>query len=126
MTIRPTLFATLLVLILHPALPQTSSPLLKAGTQLVIVDVVVTDNNQNPVHNLTASDFTVLENNVPEHIESFEGHTANTAETEPPLNLPLGTFTNYTTVPANAALNILLLRPDSKTTVGEPWPRHFR
>jgi len=110
MPIRPTLLALLAAVIFQPALSQTSSPSLKARTQLVIVDVVVTDNKQNPVHNLTASDFTVLENNVPEHIKSLEEHsTATPAEPEPPLVLPPGNFTNYTNVPAGAPLNILLL-----------------
>jgi VWFA-related protein len=80
------------------------------GTQLVILDVVVTDGKQNPVHHLGASDFTVLENNKPERIKSFEEHTtANSAKPEPPLVLPPGNFTNYTSVPADAPLNILLL-----------------
>src|SRR5580698_9773442 len=97
MSLRLTLFAILLAVIFQPALSQTSTPSLQARTQLVIVDVVVTDNKQNPVHNLTASDFTVLENNVPEHIKSFEEHsTANAAKPEPPLVLPPGNFTNYT------------------------------
>jgi VWFA-related protein len=110
MSLRLTLFAILLAVTFQPALSQTSTPSLKARTQLVIVDVVVTDNKQNPVHNLTASDFTVLENNVPEHIKSFEEHsTANAAKSEPPLVLPPGNFTNYTNVPADAPLNILLL-----------------
>ena len=109
MPIRSTLFALLLAVTFQSALPQTSSPSLTARAQLVIVDVVVTDNKQNPVHNLTALDFSVFENSAPERIKTFEEHSANTAKAEPPLNLPPGTFTNYTTVPANAALNILLL-----------------
>jgi VWFA-related protein len=110
MSLRPTLFAILLAVTFQPALPQASSPSLTARTQLVIVDVVVTDNKQNPVHNLAASDFTVLENNVPKHIKSFEEHTtASPAKPEPPLVLPPGNFTNYTNVPAGAPLNILLL-----------------
>jgi VWFA-related protein len=110
MPIRPTLLALLAAITFQPALPQTSSPSLTTGTKLVVVDVVVTDNKQNPVHNLTASDFTVLENNVPEHIKSFEEHTtASSAKPDPPLVLPPGNFTNYTSVPANAPLNILLL-----------------
>jgi VWFA-related protein len=110
MTIRPTLFAILLAVIFQPTLSQTSSPSLKARTQLVIVDVVVTDSKQNPVHNLSASDFAVLENNAPQRIKSFEEHpTASPAKPEPPLVLPPGNFTNYTNVPAGAPLNILLL-----------------
>jgi VWFA-related protein len=104
----------LLGLLAAVVLPQSiaQSPLavgsLTTGTKLVVVDVVVTDAKQNPVHSLTASDFSVFENGAPERIKSFEEHSANTAKAEPPLNLPPGTFTNYTSVP-NAALNILLL-----------------
>jgi VWFA-related protein len=112
MPVRRLLLTLLAAVGLQPALAQSSPPAatLKTGTQLVILDVVVTDNKQKPVHNLTASDFTVLENNVPEHIKSFEEHsTTSPAKPEPPLVLPPGNFTNYTSVPANTALNILLL-----------------
>ncbi len=61
------------------------------------------------MHNLSASDFTVLENNAPQRIKSFEEHKAADTKPEPPLDLPPGNFTNYTSVPAGTALNILLL-----------------
>jgi VWFA-related protein len=111
MPIRRTVFLGLLAAVVLPQAIAQNPPTvssLTTGTKLVIVDVVVTDGKQNPVHNLTASDFTVFENGAPERIKSFEEHSANTAKAEPPLNLPPGTFTNYTSVP-NAALNILLL-----------------
>jgi VWFA-related protein len=112
MTIRPTLVIfQLLAAVLQPILAQSSppAPSLTTATQLVILDVVVTDSKQNPVHNLSASDFTVLENNAPQRIKSFEEHSTASAKPEPPLNLPPGNFTNYTSVPAGSALNILLL-----------------
>jgi len=113
MPVRPILLLTLLsAASLHSASAQTppAAAPLKTTSQLVILDVVVTDSKQNPVQGLTASDFTVLENNTPEHIKSFEEHTTETAtEPEPPLDLPPGNFTNYTSVPANAPLNILLI-----------------
>jgi VWFA-related protein len=112
MPIRRTVFHGLLAaVVLSPAFAQSPPAVssLKAGTKLVIVDVTVTDSKQNPVHNLTASDFSVFDNGAPERIKTFEEHSANTVKAEPPLNLPPGTFTNYTTAPAGAALNILLL-----------------
>jgi VWFA-related protein len=112
MPIRRTVFLGLLAAVVLPFGIAQSPPAvtsLTTGTKLVIVDVVVTDAKQNPVHNLTAADFSVLENGASEKIKSFEEHAANTAKGEPPLNLPPGTFTNYTTAPAGAALNILLL-----------------
>jgi hypothetical protein len=68
MPVRPILLLTLLVAAslysVSAQTPPASAPL-KATSQLVILDVVVTDSKQNPVHNLTASDFTVLENLSP-------------------------------------------------------------
>ena len=112
MPIRQTVLLGLLAagafpLMIAQSPPSTSS--LTTETKLVIVDVVVTDSKQNSIHNLTASDFSVSENGAPERIKTFEEHSANTTNPEPPLNLPPGTFTNYMTGPANGALNILLL-----------------
>jgi VWFA-related protein len=112
MAIGPSvLMFSLLAAFIQPALAQNAPPVpsLTTGTQLVTLDVVVTDSKQNPVHNLSASDFTVLDNNAPQRIKSFEEHSAANVKPEPPLHLPPGNFTNYTSVPANAALNILLL-----------------
>ncbi|MBB5060278.1 VWFA-related protein [Granulicella aggregans] len=112
MSIRRAAILGLLVEVIFPlAIAQTPPAVttLTTGTKLVIVDVVVADSRQNPIHNLTASDFSVFENGAPERIKTFEEHSASTAKAEPPLNLPPGTFTNYTAAPANAALNILLL-----------------
>lgn len=97
--------------------PQTPPPsagiTLKARSQLVIVDVVVTDKHDNPIHGLKASDFTLLENDTPQTIRNFEEHKsltpAEAARLEPMPALPPGIFTNFTPAPANGAVNILLL-----------------
>ena len=106
---------TSLALAQTPAQPASSQPVptIKAGTQIVIVDVVVADAKGQPVHNLKASDFAVLENNVSQPIKNFEEHTAITAAEAaklPPMpRMPPGVFTNYTPTPANSAVNVLLL-----------------
>jgi VWFA-related protein len=93
--------------------PQSGVATLRAGTQLVIVDVVVTDKSQKPVHGLKASDFTLTEENVPQVVKHFEEHTALTpadATKFPALpKFPPGVFTNYTPEPVNGAVNVLLL-----------------
>jgi VWFA-related protein len=101
----------------QPAATPQPSPsgvaTLRAGTQLVVVDVVVTDKNQKPIHGLKASDFTLTEENVPQVVKHFEEHTALTpadATKFPAMpKLPPGVFTNYTPEPVNGAVNLLLL-----------------
>jgi VWFA-related protein len=93
-----------------PAQTPQPIPTLKAHTQLVIVDVVVTDSHQNPVHNLKAPDFTLLENKDPQQIKAFEEHTSlSDTKPQPIPKMPPGIFTNWTPTPPNSAVNILLL-----------------
>jgi VWFA-related protein len=93
--------------------PKSGVPTLHAGTQLVVVDVVVTDKNHKPIHGLKESDFTLTEENVPQTIKHFEEHTALTpadATKFPAVPaMPPGVFTNYAPQPVNGAVNILLL-----------------
>ena len=93
-----------------PAPP--AAPTIKTRAQIVIVDVVVTDKNQNPVHNLKQSDFNVLEGNTPQTISHFEEHIYPNPKAPPAEHLPAmppGVFTNFTSVPPGDALNIILL-----------------
>jgi hypothetical protein len=48
------------------------TPTFTAGAQLVVETVVVTDKKGNPVEGLTAKDFTVTEDGVPQAIRVFE------------------------------------------------------
>ena len=93
--------------------PAQSGITLRTGAQLVILDVVVTDSHQNPVHNLASSDFTLLEKNIPQQIRHFEEHTAvsaaEAAKAAPMPTLPPGIFTNFAPVAPGSAVNILLL-----------------
>ncbi len=54
----------------------SASITLRANSQLVVLDVVVTDKNQKPVHGLKNTDFAVLEASQPQAIRNFEEHTA--------------------------------------------------
>ena len=78
--------------LLQAQTPQPSLPIttLNTRSQLVILDVVVTDTRQNPIHDLKASDFDILEDTAPQQIKSFEEHTAASppANTDPPLRSP--------------------------------------
>jgi VWFA-related protein len=105
-----------------PPAPARSAPSLnapapvatiKARAQLVILDVVVTNSHHQAVHNLKAADFSVLENNAPQQITSFEEHAAippvQAAKIARMPTLPRGIFTNFTPTPPDSAVNVLLL-----------------
>ena len=92
--------------------PASGAPAttIRTSSDLVVIDVVASDSQQNPVHQLTPADFTVLEDGKPQTVKIFEEHTAVALAPLPPLpKLDPGTFTNYSLAPANGALNILLL-----------------
>ena len=82
-----------------------------AGTQLVIVDVVVEDRSGHPIHGLTRDSFVLTEQKKPQAIRNFEEHTA-AADKKPGLPMPPmppGVFTDYTPVAPDSTLNILLI-----------------
>jgi VWFA-related protein len=80
------------------------------SADLVVVDVVASDSQQNPVHKLTAADFTVMEDGKPQTVKIFEEHQTQPSAPLPPApKLDPGIFTNFSIAPANGALNILLL-----------------
>ena len=66
---------------------------LRVGTQLVQVNVVVTGDD-GPVHDLTVDDFTVLEDGVERVIEVFDIIRSETAELDPVSILPDGVASN--------------------------------
>lgn len=89
-----------------PAQPQTT---IRTNADLVVLDVTVSDGQQNPVHHLAATDFTVLENGKPQTVTAFEEHEAGSPAPLPPApRLAPGAFTNESAAPQEGTLNILL------------------
>src|ERR1700744_1475309 len=84
---------------------------LHAGTQLVIVDVVVEDRSGRPIHGLTRDNFVLTEQKKPQAVRNFEEHSAaSDKKPGPPVPpMPPGVFTDYTPVAPDSTLNILLL-----------------
>ena len=97
----------------QPAQTPQSQPAvetLHTGTQLVIVDVVVEDASGHPIHGLTRNNFTLTEQKKPQAIRDFEEHTLADKKPGPPIPpMPPGVFTDYTPVPPDNTLNILLV-----------------
>ena len=91
---------------------QTPTFTLRTGTNLVIVDVGVTDQQGHPVRNLKPQDFTLMEDGRSQHIRHVEEHSsmpADSAHAAPQPKLQRGLFTNYVPTPATGPVNILLL-----------------
>lgn len=76
----------------------------------MLVDVVVLGRDGHPVRGLHREDFRLLEDSAPQTLKRFEEHTAAAAASVgAPLQLPPGTFSDYTPVPPSASLNVVLL-----------------
>lgn len=98
---------------------------LHAHTDLVVIDVVVTDSSHTPIHDLKESDFTLLENNKPQRIRNFEEHRVlpDNSKVEPALKLPPGLFTNKSPAPASGPVNVLLLDYLNTPLDAQPYAR---
>jgi VWFA-related protein len=85
-------------------------PVFHSETQLVVMDVSVTDSRGDPVNGLQAGDFTLLENGKPQSVRVFEAHGSEPTHSGMAENsLPPGTFTNRISSITDTPLNILLL-----------------
>ena len=92
--------------------PQSAAQVatLRAFSNLVVIDVVVTDSNKSPVHGLKQSDFTLLENGKEQTIRHFEEHSPGPAVSIALApKLPAGLFSNISAAPTNGPVNVLLL-----------------
>jgi VWFA-related protein len=72
---------------------------LKTAARLVLLDVVVTDGKGSPVKGLKASDFTLMEDGVPQMVSGFQEHQPlspeEIARAKAALVMPPNHFTNY-------------------------------
>jgi VWFA-related protein len=95
-----------------PAGDQSQVPVIKANARTVVVDVVVTRGNDDPVPGLHQQDFQVLEDGKPQAIDFFEEHEAKTLPNDaikPPLELPANVYSNIPPAPQSDSVNVLLL-----------------
>jgi len=88
---------------------EAVGPTLKTTARLAVVDVVVTDQNDQPVPGLRKEDFSVFEDGKLQTISIFEEHTGKPpAAIKPPI-LPPNTFDNAPRADAPDSLNVVLL-----------------
>jgi len=83
---------------------------IRATSRLVVVDVVVTDKNEQTIKVLQQGDFTLREDGKPQTITGFEVHAADApVRMQPKPKLAPNLYTNAIAGPADAPVNILLI-----------------
>jgi VWFA-related protein len=94
-----------------------SAPVFQTGAANVLVDVVVIGAHNLPVDGLSSDSFTVLEDDSPQQIVSFEAHSPSTAPAaaQTPA-LPAGVYTNTQAVIDNSVDVLLIDRLNTPTT----------
>jgi VWFA-related protein len=124
------ILATSLATVLAAQTPEVTisrEPTLKVSSRAVLVDVVVTDKDGNPVKGLKQQDFTVLEQGKPQPIGYFEEHTqedlASRSEKLEFPSLPPNVFSNYSPLPTPPAVNVLLLDSLNTPMDDQMWLR---
>lgn len=86
-------------------------PTIKTNVRVVLVDVVVTKKNDEPVTGLTKDDFQVFEDGKPQTLASFDEHAGvpDVPELSRMAKLPPNVFSNAPLAKAGDAANVLLL-----------------
>jgi VWFA-related protein len=103
---------------------QETDPKIKVETQVVLVDVVVTNTKTKAVLGLTKDDFHVAEDGAPQTISSFEEHKLDDAIPVVLPPMPPNVYTNFPTVKPADSVNVLLLdmlntQPSDQSVVRE-------
>jgi VWFA-related protein len=90
--------------------PQTQSPqIFRAGTTVIPIDVRVLDRNGKAVTDLTAADFTILENGKPQTVDYFSATKLTPAEPDPSVSIRLNTVVSNPLTPQNRRLFLIIL-----------------
>jgi VWFA-related protein len=79
--------------------PASDTPTFRATVRRVIIDVVVRDSNNKPMHGLTARDFLVAEDGRPQTILSFDVHDFDSPSISLPANAPQPPANNFVNIP---------------------------
>jgi len=97
---------------------QPAIPTYLTNSRAVVVDVVVTKGQDEPVLALLKQDFTVLEDGKPQPIDFFEEHTAVQSSPDAKLTpMPPNVYTNVPAASLTDSVNVLLL--DTLNTPGQ-------
>src|SRR5262249_43503800 len=93
-----------------PSAPFDSGTVINVHTRLVTIDVVATDGKGHAVTDLTAKDFTLLEEGKLQTVRAFGFQHPHDPDPKLQLpRLPANVFTNIPQFVTNSALNVILL-----------------
>lgn len=103
----------------------TPTPVLKARTRLVIVDVLAHDKKGQTVTDLQASDFKVREDGKEQKISvfAFQNPSAVPVQSAESESLALNVFRNAPRFRSNSALNVILLDGLNTTLLNQAYVR---
>ena len=98
----------------NPSQPPLDSfqsvPTIHVTSRLVVLDVVVTDGNGNPVKGLKPSDFTLTEDGVPQKLSGFTAHGGfGNAPVPSAPSLPSNTFSVQPPPPESVTKTVIVL-----------------
>lgn len=91
---------------------QRATATLQVTAREVVMDVVALDTKGRSVQGLSASDFRLVEDGVPQQIRSVNEHRAMTAEQvakASPVKMPANTFTNFVRQGNTNAVNVIVI-----------------
>src|SRR5258708_22669013 len=91
-----------------PSASETT-PTFHATSRLVVVNVVATEHDGNPLPGLKKEDFELLEDGKPQSLQVFEARIpVRQSGPIPDLHLGPGEFTNFPKMATNSAINVIL------------------
>ena len=99
---------------------SAAPPTLQVYSRLTVVDVTATDADGQPIHDLTKSDFIILEDGKPQPIRNFE--EVGERPVMPFREQPANVYTNLQPPSPSSAVNILLLDLENEAPVDSTVP----
>lgn len=100
-----------------PSAASEATPVFRATTRLVLLDVVVTDHHGQFIPGLKTGDFTILEDGKPQKVSAFSVHVSPSAEQRrSPLQLPPHLYSNFTYLPGESDRPVTIVLLDMLNT----------
>ncbi len=117
----PLFLASLLTSQTAPAGNSHTPPAFQSNVRVVLLDVVVSDGNGDPITGLTQDDFRVFEDGKPQKIASFKEHNGAPLKMVDLPSMPPGTYTNYPAIENADSINVILMDSLNTQTLDQEY-----